>query len=48
MAMDVVERVVGRKVSVDTHQDLIAEAVSALRADATAAPAARLDEELHH
>jgi F-type H+-transporting ATPase subunit b len=34
MAMDVAERVVGRKVSVDAHQDLIAEAVSALRADA--------------
>jgi F-type H+-transporting ATPase subunit b len=36
MAMDVVERVVGRKVSVEAHQDLIAEAVSALRADASA------------
>jgi len=34
MAMDVVERVVGRKISVETHQDLIAEAVSALRSDA--------------
>jgi hypothetical protein len=31
MAMDVVERVVGRKVSIEGHQDLIAEAVSALR-----------------
>ena len=35
MAMDVVERVVGRKVSVEAHRDLIAEAVSALRSDAT-------------
>jgi F-type H+-transporting ATPase subunit b len=39
MAMDVVERVVGRKVSVDAHQDLIAEAVSALRSDSS--PGAR-------
>ncbi len=31
MAMDVVARVVGRRVSVEAHQDLIAEAVSALR-----------------
>ena len=37
MAMDVVERVVGRKVSVEAHRDLIAEAVSALRSDATGA-----------
>jgi F-type H+-transporting ATPase subunit b len=35
MAMDVVERVVGRKVSVEAHRDLIAEAISALRSDAT-------------
>ncbi|HWE68255.1 MAG TPA: F0F1 ATP synthase subunit B [Acidimicrobiales bacterium] len=35
MAMDVVERVVGRKVSVEAHRDLIEEAVSALRADAS-------------
>jgi F-type H+-transporting ATPase subunit b len=35
MAMDVVERVVGRRVSVEAHRDLIAEAVSALRSDAT-------------
>jgi F-type H+-transporting ATPase subunit b len=35
MAMDVVERVVGRRVSVEDHRDLIAEAVSALRSDAT-------------
>ncbi|HEY1826878.1 MAG TPA: F0F1 ATP synthase subunit B [Acidimicrobiales bacterium] len=34
MAMDVVERVVGRKVGVEAHQDLIAEAVSALRSGA--------------
>jgi F-type H+-transporting ATPase subunit b len=35
MAMDVVERVVGRRVSVEAHQDLIAAAVSALRSDST-------------
>jgi F-type H+-transporting ATPase subunit b len=35
MAMDVVERVAGRRVSVEAHRDLIAEAVSALRSDAT-------------
>jgi F-type H+-transporting ATPase subunit b len=35
MAMDVVERVVGRRVSVEVHRDLIAEAVSALRSDAS-------------
>jgi F-type H+-transporting ATPase subunit b len=35
MAMDVVESVVGRRVSVEAHRDLIAEAVSALRSDAT-------------
>jgi F-type H+-transporting ATPase subunit b len=40
MAMDVVERVVGRKVSVEAHRDLIAEAVSALRADAAGGSAA--------
>jgi F-type H+-transporting ATPase subunit b len=34
MAMDVVERVVGRNISVEAHRDLIAEAVNALRADA--------------
>jgi F-type H+-transporting ATPase subunit b len=39
MTMDVVERVVGRRVSVDAHQDLIAEAVSVLRADPTSAAA---------
>jgi F-type H+-transporting ATPase subunit b len=39
MAMDVVERVVGRRVSVEAHRDLIAEAVSALRSDATGGPA---------
>ena len=36
IAMDVVERVIGRPVSAEAHQDLIAEAVSALRADAAA------------
>jgi F-type H+-transporting ATPase subunit b len=41
MAMDVVERVVGRKVSVEAHRDLIAEAVSALRSDATGGAATR-------
>jgi len=35
MAMDVVERVVGRRVSVEAHRDLIAEAVSALRSEAS-------------
>lgn len=35
MAMDVVERVVGRTVSVEAHRDLIAEAESALRSDAS-------------
>jgi F-type H+-transporting ATPase subunit b len=35
MAMDVVERVVGRKVSFEAHQDLIEEAVSALRSGAS-------------
>ena len=39
MAMDVVERVVGRKVSVEAHRDLIEEAVGALRSDATGAAA---------
>ena len=39
MAMDVVERVVGRRVSVEAHRDLIAEAVSALRSDATSSGA---------
>jgi F-type H+-transporting ATPase subunit b len=35
IVMDVVERVVGRRVSVEAHRDLIAEAVDALRSDAT-------------
>jgi F-type H+-transporting ATPase subunit b len=35
IVMDVVERVVGRRVSAEAHRDLIAEAVSALRSDAT-------------
>jgi F-type H+-transporting ATPase subunit b len=39
MAMDVVERVIGRTVSVEAHRDLIAEAVSALRSDASGAAA---------
>jgi F-type H+-transporting ATPase subunit b len=34
MAMDVVERVVGRTVGVEAHRDLIAEAVNTLRSDA--------------
>ena len=34
IVMDVVERVVGRRVSAEAHRDLIAEAVSALRSDA--------------
>jgi len=39
MAMDVVERVVGRKVSIGAHEDLIADAVSALRAETSASSA---------
>jgi F-type H+-transporting ATPase subunit b len=35
ITMDVVERVIGRPVNAEGHQDLIEEAVSALRADAT-------------
>jgi F-type H+-transporting ATPase subunit b len=35
LTMDVVERVIGRKVDTAAHDDLFAEAVSALRADAT-------------
>jgi F-type H+-transporting ATPase subunit b len=35
ITMDVVERVIGRKVNAATHEDLISEAVSALSADAT-------------
>ena len=40
ITMDVVERVIGRKVNVAAHDDLIEEAVSALRADATGGAAA--------
>ena len=35
ITMDVVERVIGRRVNATAHDDLIAEAVNALRADAT-------------
>jgi F-type H+-transporting ATPase subunit b len=40
ITMDVVERVIGRKVTTSAHNDLIEEAVSALRADATGGAAA--------
>jgi F-type H+-transporting ATPase subunit b len=40
IAMDVVERVIGRPVSAEAHQDLITEAVSALHSDAAASAAA--------
>jgi F-type H+-transporting ATPase subunit b len=40
ITMDVVERVIGRKVNAAAHDDLISEAVSALRADATGGEAA--------
>jgi F-type H+-transporting ATPase subunit b len=40
ITMDVVERVIGRPVSAESHQDLIAEAIGALRADATDGAAA--------
>jgi F-type H+-transporting ATPase subunit b len=39
LAMDVVDRVIGRTVNAAAHEDLIAEAVSALRADAGGAAA---------
>jgi F-type H+-transporting ATPase subunit b len=39
ISMDVVQRVIGRPVSAAAHQDLIDEAVNALRADATGAAA---------
>jgi len=35
IVMDVVERVIGREVNAEAHRDLIDEAVSALRADAS-------------
>ena len=40
IAMDVVQRVIGRPVSAEAHRDLISEAVSALRADASGSAAA--------
>jgi F-type H+-transporting ATPase subunit b len=40
ITMDVVERVIGRTVTTSAHNDLIEEAVSALRADATGGAAA--------
>jgi F-type H+-transporting ATPase subunit b len=40
ISLDVVERVIGRKVSATAHNDLISEAVNALRADATGGAAA--------
>ena len=40
ITMDVVARVIGRKVNAAAHDDIITEAVSALRADATGGAAA--------
>jgi F-type H+-transporting ATPase subunit b len=40
IVMDLVERVITREVSAEAHHELIAEAVSALRADATGGAAA--------
>jgi len=40
IAMDVVQRVIGRPVSAEAHQDLITEAVSALHSDAAGSAAA--------
>jgi F-type H+-transporting ATPase subunit b len=40
ITMDVVARVIGRRVTASAHDDLIQEAVSALRADATGSAAA--------
>ncbi len=40
IVMDVVERVIAREVNAEAHHDLIAEAVSALNADATGSAAA--------
>jgi F0F1-type ATP synthase membrane subunit b/b' len=40
IVMDVVERVIAREVNAEAHHDLIAEAVSALDADATGSAAA--------
>jgi F-type H+-transporting ATPase subunit b len=41
IAMDVVERVIGRPVRAEAHQDLVEEAVNALRAGAAASSEAR-------
>ncbi len=41
IAMDVVERVIGRPVRAEAHQDLIEEAAGALRADAATSSGAR-------
>jgi F-type H+-transporting ATPase subunit b len=41
ITMDVVERVIGRKVNAAAHDDLITEAVSALHSDAAGSAAAR-------
>ena len=41
IVMDVVERVIAREVNAEAHHDLIAEAVSALNADAPGSAAAR-------
>jgi F-type H+-transporting ATPase subunit b len=41
IVMDLVENVISREVSAEAHHDLIEEAVSALRADATGGNAAR-------
>ena len=41
IVMDVVERVIGREVSVEAHRDLIDEAVTALRAEAAGGTATR-------
>ena len=40
IAMDVVERVIGRPVSAEAHRDLIEEAVTALHADTSGSTAA--------
>jgi F-type H+-transporting ATPase subunit b len=40
VVMDLVERIIGREVNADAHRDLIDEAVSALRADASGGTAA--------
>jgi len=40
IVMDVVEKIIAREVSAEAHHDLISEAVSALRADASGGAAA--------